>query len=547
MILIRILDILRIVARYRLDRLIPTRADMPLWAKLVLPVIRLFPAQNSPPGESLRLALEELGPIFIKLGQMLSTRKDLFPPEIWLELEKLQDQVPPFDSTQAMQRIEANIDEDLETVFSHLEPVPMASASVAQVHSATLVSGEEVVVKVIRPGIEARIKRDLKVMFWIAGLIERAWAEGKRLHPVTIVEDYEHTILNELNLQIEASNTARLRENWLGSGKLYVPRIYWDYSTRDVMVMERIYGVTASDIDTLVQHNVNLRALAHLGVEIFFTQVFEDNFFHADMHPGNVFVDISDPDNPTYIALDCAIIGSLSESDKNYLARNLLAFFHRDYRQVAQLHVDSNWVPADTNVDDFEAVIRSVCEPNFQKPIKDISFGKVLVNLFNTARQFNMEVQPQLVLLQKTLLNIEGMGRQIYDELDLWETAAPYMESWMQSQVGVRRLLDNIGKHAPRLAEELPLLPELALDTLRELRTLGETNRQTATTLAGLREELALQRKRARFQRLGGIAILVAFVSIMVPMAGQANEGSGVLLGTSVLGSLGIYWLFIHS
>jgi ubiquinone biosynthesis protein len=542
---IRIISIVLIFTRYRLERLIPDDFPLPLIVRLLISPLKLIPKPKQSPAVSLRLALESLGPVFIKFGQILSTRKDLFTGELSDELEKLQDQVPPFDPALAMQIIETSTGAKIPDTFKSFDSTPLASASVAQVHVATLHNGEDVAVKVIRPGIEKTIKQDLKVMFLIARLVENLWDDGKRLHPIEIVRDYEKTILNELDLQREASNSARLRENWQHTGKLYVPLVHEEYSTSNVMVMERVHGVTASDITTLKENNVNLKKLAHLGVEIFFTQVFEDNLFHADMHPGNVFIDISDPEDPTYIALDCAIMGSLTENDKNYLAKNLLAFFNRDYHEVARLHVASGWVPPETDVGEFETVIRNVCEPIFQKPIKDISFGKLLVSLFQTARQFEMEVQPQLVLLQKTLLNIEGLGRQIYDELDLWETAAPFMEKWMSQRMGIRATLKALGENAPRWFEQLPELPDLAFTALNELNHLGENTRKQTIALNSLKMEIAQQHKRTRTQRIGGIALIAALLSTMLPLAGYADVKE-VLVGTSILGSLGVYWMFIH-
>ncbi len=542
---IRIIRIALTFTRYRLDRLIPEDFPLPVWVRIFIAPIKIFPVPKHTPPISLRLALESLGPVFIKFGQILSTRKDLFTGELSDELEKLQDQVPPFDSDVAMKIIEDSTGQKIAEIFSKFDSAPLASASVAQIHVGTLHSGEDVAVKVIRPGIEKTIRQDLNVLFLIARIVENFWADGKRLHPVEIVHDYEETILNELNLQLEASNTSQLRENWLHTDKLYVPSIHWEYSSINVMVMERIHGVRASDIATLKKNNVNMRKLAHLGVEIFFTQVFEDNLFHADMHPGNVFIDITDPENPTYIALDCAIMGSLTENDKSYLAKNLLAFFHRDYYEVARLHIASGWVPPDTNIDEFESVIRNVCEPIFQKPIKDISFGKLLVSLFQTAQQFDMEVQPQLVLLQKTLLNIEGLGRQIYDELDLWETAAPFMERWMAQRMGIRATLKALGKNAPRWFEQLPELPDLAFTALRELNHLGENTRKQTIALTSLKAEIAKQGRRSRSQRIGGLALIAAIFSTMLPLAGYADVRE-VLVGTSILGSLGVYWMFIH-
>ncbi len=539
----RIIRIITVSVRHRLDRLIPETVPLPWWFRALVGPLRLFPVPAASPAVSLRLALEALGPVFIKFGQILSTRKDLLSSELAEELEKLQDRVPPFDSRLSIRMIEESIGSPVSDVFASISETPLASASVAQVHTGVLKSGEEVAVKVIRPGVEVTIRRDTSVMYLVAGLVERLWDDGKRLHPVDIVRDYENTILNELDLELEAANTRRLRDNWLHSGKLYVPEVHEHLSGRNVMVMERIYGITASDIDALRTHGVNRRKLAHLGVEIFFTQVFEDNFFHADMHPGNVFVDITDPEDPTYIALDCAIIGSLTENDKTYLAKNLIAFFHQDYREVARLHVDSGWVPPDTDVDEFERVIRLVCEPIFQKPIKDISFGKLLVSLFQTARRFDMEVQPQLVLLQKTLLNIEGLGRQIYDELDLWETAAPFMERWMEDRVGLRGTLRSVGRNIPRWIEQLPEIPDLVYSALTRLNELSENTREQTRALENLKSEL---NRRSRYQKAGGLALVAALFSTLIPLSGYAS-GHEVLLGTSILGSLGVYWIFLHA
>ncbi|MDG2070816.1 MAG: ubiquinone biosynthesis regulatory protein kinase UbiB [Pseudomonadales bacterium] len=542
--LIRILHILYILAKHRLDRFIG--AHIPLWLTVVIKLVRLMPTPSASPAVSLRLAIEELGPIFIKFGQLLSTRRDLFSDEVTDELQKLQDQVPPFSSLKARQLIEAELNAPIENVFRDFAEEPLASASVAQIHTAKLATGEGVVIKIIRPDIESRIKLDIRIMLFIAHTLERFWREGRRLHPVEVVNDYEHTILNELNLQLEAANTATLRENWLNSNELYVPQVYWDDCSSNMMVMERIYGVHATDLDVLHRNEVDLRKLAHLGVNIFFTQVFEHNFFHADMHPGNVFIDITDPLDPTYIALDCAIIGSLTEDDKNYLAENLLAFFQQDYAKVAELHVASGWVPADTNVKDFESVIRSVCAPVFQKPIKDISFGKVLLSLFRAARQFEMEVQPQLVLLQKTLLNIEGMGRQIYPDLDLWETAAPYMENWMQERYGATALFKNVTDNAPRWLRQLPELPDLAIGALTELNSLGERADQQTKLLADIKHELNQQARRNRYTRIGGVALIAAILTSLLPLSGYASTPEA-LIGTSILGSLGLYWMYIQS
>ena len=541
--ILRIVSILLIACRYRLDRMIPSD-QLPVWARILLLPVKLFPAPDESPAASLRKVLESLGPIFVKFGQILSTRRDLFESDVSDELQKLQDQVPPFDPLLARSLIESSLDAKIETLFDDFANTPLASASVAQVHTARLKTGEEVVVKIIRPGIEEVIKRDIQVMYMLARLLIKLWEDAVRLHPVEIVSDYETTILDELNLQLEAANTKKLRKNWLDSGKLYVPEVYDDYSRSNVMVLERIYGLTAADIQGLRDRNVDMKKLAHLGVEIFFTQVFEDNFFHADMHPGNVFIDVTDPSDPTYIALDCAIIGSLTEADKTYLAKNLLAFFNQDYFEVARLHVESGWVPFDTDINEFEQVIRSVCEPIFQKPISEISFGRVLVSLFQTARRFDMEVQPQLVLLQKTLLNIEGMGRQLYPELDLWETAAPYMETWMRDRVGMSGLFKQIGENAPQWIAQLPEVPQLAFSALTELKLLGQHNKQQTRLLTEMNEQLSRQQRSQRTTRYGGLALVAALFGSFLPLTGFASQ-QDAMVGASVLGSLGIYWMFI--
>lgn len=548
MILFRVMRILFILGRHRLDRNLPGEART--WKTLPIRLLaKLFPKPSKEGPESARLALESLGPIFIKFGQLLSTRGDLFSENMATELAKLQDQVCPFSSTEATKIIEASLGADFHTDFTDFDAMPLASASLAQVHTAKLIhesSIKEVVIKVRRPNIETTIKEDIRLMYFLAKLLERFWSEANRLHPVDIVRDYERTILEELDLRREAEKTVRLRENWLESGKLYVPEVFEQYCGEKVIVMERIHGVTANDISTLTEHRVDLRELAHLGVEIFFTQVFEDNFFHADMHPGNVFIDISNPSHPKYIALDCAIIGSLTEEDIDYLARNLVAFFRRDYEEVAKLHVRSSWVPPDTNISEFADVIRRVVDPFFQKPIKEISFGTVLLELFRTARQFKMEVQPQLILLQKTLINIEGMGRQIYPDLDLWETAAPFMERWMAKRLGLRSVIRQLVHNSPRWLEQLPEVPDLVLNTFREMKYLTESSRQQERMLIEIQDSLTAQNKKNRSQRLGGLAMLGAILSMLWPASGLATSVDPILSG-SILGSLGVYWMYIHS
>lgn len=472
---LRLFRIFRVAAKYRLETLFDDLA-LPLWLRVVLVLLpwRYLPHHPAPRGERLRLALEELGPIFVKFGQMLSTRRDLLPDDIAIELQKLQDQVPPFSGDDARNIIEKSMGKTVGELFDQFDVKPLASASVAQVHAARLHTGENVVVKVIRPGIDKVIKQDVALLFLLARIVERSWSEGRRLHPVEVIAEYEKTILDELDLRKEAGNASQLKRNFEGEKILYIPEVYWDFTHVNMMVLERIYGVPISDLDRLEAQGTDFKLLAERGVEIFFTQVFRDSFFHADMHPGNIFVSHDHPHDPQYIALDFGIVGSLTPEDQSYLARNFLAFFKRDYKQVAQLHIDSGWVPAGTNVNDFETAIRSVCEPIFEKPLKEISFGYVLLGLFQTARRFNMEVQPQLVLLQKTLLNIEGLGRQLYPDLDLWKTAKPFLEDWMKKRMGVKGLYRNLQQQAPELIEQLPRLPGLFHDALTQLKRLDE-------------------------------------------------------------------------
>jgi ubiquinone biosynthesis protein len=458
-----------IFIRYRLDTFLET-LPLPWYVKVFIHLLpwRYFITAKEPRGVRLRLALESLGPVFIKFGQVLSTRRDLLPIDVADELKFLQDRVPAFSSEQAISIVEKALGKPIVELFCEFDPQPLASASVAQVHTAALFSGEKAVVKVIRPGIEKTIKKDVALLFTLAYLIEELWSEGKRLHLIEVVGEYELSLADELDLRKEAANASQLRRNFDQSDILYIPEIYWDYTRQNVLVMERIKGIPVAEVEQLNSQNVNMKLLAERGVEVFFTQVFRDSFFHADMHPGNIFVDPNGGEDPKYIAVDFGIIGSLTLEDQSYLARNLLAFFTRDYRQVAQLHIDSGWVPADTNVTAFETSIRSVCEPIFEKPLKDISFGQVLLGLFQTARRFNMEVQPQLVLLQKTLLNIEGLGRQLYPDLDLWETGKPFLESWMKERVGPKAVMKTMLQQAPDWIEKLPQIPQLAYDVLQQ-------------------------------------------------------------------------------
>lgn len=417
--------------------------------------------RNLPRAERLRRCLEELGPVFVKFGQMLSTRRDLLADDIAAELALLQDRVPPFPSQLAVQTIEESLEGSVDELFAEFDTEALASASIAQVHAAVLHSGEQVVVKVLRPGIKSTIDRDLSLMFMLADLAASFWSESKRLKPREVVSEYEKTIYDELDMQREAANAAQLRRNFEDSNELYIPEVYWDYTRDNVMVLERIKGIPISHIDELKAAGVDLEKLAERGVNIFFTQVFRDNFFHADMHPGNIFVSEENPSDPSYIAVDFGIVGTLTEEDRHYLSQNLLAFFEQDYYKVARLHVDSGWVPSDTRIEEFESSIRTVCEPIFEKPLEEISFGQVLLRLFQTARRFQMEVQPQLVLLQKTLLNIEGLGRQLYPQLDLWKTARPVLKGFMIEQNSPLTVLREIQRNVPEWGRMMPEMPAL--------------------------------------------------------------------------------------
>lgn len=471
----RLLYINIVLLRHGLDQLVwNTRLFRPLNFLIVFFPWRWFQKSKPPTGEAIRLALEELGPIFVKFGQMLSTRQDLLPDDIASELAKLQDNVPSFDGQLAQSIIETSLGAPIDTLFAQFDITPMASASIAQVHAATLHDGHEVIIKVLRPKIRQYIKRDIKLLESFAKLLQHV-SVFKRFKPVAVVQEMKQTLYDEIDLLREAASASSLKRNFAGSSLIMIPTIHWDYCRTNVLVQERVSGTRISDIESLRAQNVNLKVLAERGVEIFFTQVFRDCFFHADMHPGNIFVDTSDPESPRYIAVDFGIMGTLNPIDQRYLAENFIAFFKRDYRRVARLHIDSGWVPINTSLANFEAAIRTVSEPIFEKPLKDISFAQTLLRLFQVARQFNMEVQPQLLLLQKTLFNVEGLGRQLYPDLDLWHTAKPFLENWMKTQFGPKALLKEIKQKFPRWANELTEMPEAIHDIVHNLQSYTQS------------------------------------------------------------------------
>jgi ubiquinone biosynthesis protein len=492
--LLRLLIILMVALRFGLDEFLLGHERVRGLRLLTRPLL-FWRRLDQPRAVRLRRALETLGPIFVKFGQALSTRRDLLPADLAEELALLQDRVPPFDSGQVTATLEQVYGRAIDQVFLAFDLQPVASASVAQVHFATLKDGTPAAVKVLRPGIAAVIRHDLSLLYSAAGLVEWLWQDGKRLKPREVVGEFERHLQDELDLMREASNASQLRRNFLGSPLLRVPEVYWDYCATEVMVMERMTGTPVSKVEALREQGVDIPLLARRGLEIFFTQVFRDGFFHADMHPGNIFVDAQG----RYIAVDFGIMGTLTDRDKNYLAQNFLAFFRRDYRRVALAHLDAGWVPSDTRLDQFESAIRAVCEPIFDKPLKEISFGKVLLRLFQTSRRFNVEIQPQLVLLQKTLLNIEGLGRQLDPDLDLWKTAKPYLERWMSDQIGWRALVRQVAEEAPDWVRTLPQLPRLLH---RALTLHGEA------ALADQVQQLAARQRRQ--SRLLGLVILLS-------------------------------------
>lgn len=544
--LFRLITINFTLARFGLDEIILSMHFFrPLYLLGLINPFNWFRGNDLSQAERLRLCIESLGPIFIKFGQMLATRRDLFGDDIADELEKLLDRVPPFPWHHARDIIEDQLGMPLEQAFKVFDENEIASASIAQVYAARLPDGEDVVVKIVRPGIEHKIRKDIEVLMLLARMADRYWAEAKRVKPIQIVREFETTIMNELDLVREAANASELRRHFEGSPDLYVPAVHWDYCRSRMMVMERIKGIPVTDIKQLQAQDINFEALSRKGVEIFFTQVFRHNYFHADMHPGNIFVATENPDDPRYIAVDFGIMGSLSTSDQRYLAENFVAFFNRDYRRVAELHVDSGWVDRGTRIDEFEAAIRSVCEPMFQRPLSEISFGQLLLRLFQTARSFNMEIQPQLLLLEKTFLHIEGIGRQLYPQLDLWDTAKPFLERWLSEQLGVRALIKGMKQNLPYIAEHLPDLPQLAFKALDRIANDELRVELRSRQIDELKQEIRRANRRNIHAIIGGSFVISASIIIGLDGIAPIMVGKGQLIVPLVSAALFIPGLYL--
>jgi ubiquinone biosynthesis protein len=535
----RLVQIQRVLLKHGLDDFVrATHLYRPLRFLFFLsPGVWFERRRRASRGARIRLALEELGPIFVKFGQAVSTRRDLLPADIADELAKLQDRVPPFPGSVARETIERSYGRPVTEAFEAFDETPLAAASIAQVHVARLLDGKDVVVKVLRPGMRAMIERDLEVLYALARLAQTYWSESRRLRPREIVAEYEKTILDELDLMREAANASQLKRNFLGSDLLYVPDIYWDYCRLDVMVMERIHGVPISDTARLAEAGTDIAKLAENGVRIFFTQVFRHNFFHADMHPGNIFVILDDPRNPRYAAVDFGIMGTLDPRDQHYLAENFLAVFDRDYRRVALLHVESGWVPPDTRVDEMESAVRTVLEPIFDRALKDVSFGAILIRLFEISRRFNMEIQPQLILLQKTLLNVEGLGRDLYPELDIWKTASPILREWMRERMSVRQVLKDLRRQMPELIEAARTLPALLKGAVQRARGGVLRMEVESPAVEELKEEIRTAGRRRDAVTVGAAILLGGLVWLAV--------GGGAHWPGWALSLFGTAWLTI--
>ena len=536
-VLARLVQIQRVLLKHGLDDFVrATHLYRPLRFLFFLsPGIWFERRRRASRGERLRLALEELGPIFVKFGQAVSTRRDLLPADIADELARLQDRVPPFPGAIARETVESAYQRPVSEMFAEFDETPLAAASIAQVHVARLTDGREAVVKVLRPGMQEQIQQDLEVLHALAGLAHRYWSESRRLRPREIVAEYQKTILDELDLLREAANASQLKRNFAGSDLLYVPEVYWDYCRRNVLVMERIHGVPISDMQRLRSSGADIARLAENGVRIFFTQVFRHNFFHADMHPGNIFVLIDEPRRPRYAAVDFGIVGTLDPRDQHYLAENFLAVFDRDYRRVAMLHVESGWVPPNTRVDEMESAVRTVCEPVFDRPLQDISFGNILLRLFEISRRFDMEVQPQLILLQKTLLNIEGLGRELYPQLDIWSTASPILREWMRERVSPLQVLKSLRRQAPDLIEAARALPALIKGTVERARGGTLKMQIDAPAIEALEAEIRRNGRRRDAITIGSAILLGGLVWLG---AGVGTPWPGWVL--SIGGTIGL-------
>ncbi|MBL8264762.1 ubiquinone biosynthesis regulatory protein kinase UbiB [Steroidobacter sp.] len=536
----RLLQIQRVLVRHRLDEIIvATHLFRPVRFAFYLSPNTWFRRKASlSRGERLRLALEELGPIFMKFGQTLSTRRDLLPRDIADELEKLQDRVPPFSNEAARAIVEAAYERPTSDVFARFDPAPLAAATIAQVHGAQLKDGKEVVVKIVRPGIRKLIERDVEVLYALADLANRYWSDAPRLRPVELVREYQKTILDELDLKREAANAAQLRRNFVGSRLLYVPEVYWDYTRSNVMVMERVQGVLINDVEELQRRGANIQRLAENGVEIFFTQAFRHNFFHADMHPGNIFVLLDNPEQPQYAAVDFGIVGTLAPRDQHYLAENFLAFFEHDYRRIAQLHIDSGWIPAHVRVDELESAVRTVCEPIANKPLREISFGQVLISLFEAAQRFDAQMQPQLMLIQKTLLQIEGVGRQLYPDLDLWKTAQPLLRQWVAERWSLRALARDVKKQLPDMLQALHQLPPLIENTIQRASDGRLSVPVESKEIERLQQTIREDGRRRDVTLVTAIGALSGVV-LLATGAGPEWLGYG-LLGASIVGLLAL-------
>ena len=520
---IHLLHISSVLSRYRLDEVTSAaRLFRPMRLIRLLTPRSQLQLKGQPRGARIRLALQELGPVFVKFGQILSTRRDLLPLDIGDELALLQDHVAPFPGELAVESIESALQAPVNELFSTFELEPLASASVAQVHAATLDDGSQVVVKVLRPGIERQIERDLDLIRTIAAMAERYWAPGKQLRPTEIVAEFEKSIFNELDLVREAANASQLRRNFEDSAELYIPSMHWPYCKQQVMVMERVNGIPINDMDALRAANVNLKVLSTRGLKVFYTQVFQDNFFHADMHPGNILVDASNPDDPTLIALDFGIVGTLPPDHLYYMGENFAAIFAKDYRRVAVLHIESGWVPDTVRVDELESAVRVVCEPQFARPLAEISFAEVLFSLFRVARQFNLVVQPELVMLQKTLLNIEGLGRELYPDLDMWDTAKPILENILRQQHGLDATARDLRDRLPSWLEKTPEMPGLIYNYLNQATTGGLPVKLDSSELRRLREANASGRNRTVFAIFA--AGLCISASVLIALESPISE-----------------------